>query len=281
MSGAPNTEAQINRNPHGDFKQVEASRPPYVAKKFDYTQAPRTDWKAGHGRNDLDGNIKQTISIDPYEEGRPAVYNYKLLISGITPRPIGFISSISKDGVANLAPFSYTQMVNHDPPMFVIGFAGSADSPKDTLANILDTKEFVLNMVSEHFVEAMNFTSINAPAPVSEWALSGLTQASSMKIKPARVAESIFSIECKLDSIKEWRNKDGKNTGVTIFGEGIMFHVREDAINDDKNLIDPAVLKSVARLGGITYAVLDSGFEIPRPDYDAELKNETGAILKL
>lgn len=273
-------EADIQRNPHGNFKEVEAGRPAYNKSDFIYTKTPDPDWKAGSGSNDLEqANGKDAISIDPYEEGRPAAYNYKLLISGITPRPIGFISSLGSDG-PNLAPFSYTQVVDHDPPMFVVGFAGSIDSAKDTLKNILETEEFVINMVSEHFVEAMNFTSINAPRAVDEWQLSGLTPSKSVKVRPARVQESIFSIECKLNNKIEWQNKDGKKTGVTIFGEGIMFHVRQDALNESKNLVDPNVLKPVGRLGGISYTVVDKAFEIPRPDFDQEMQNEVGSILK-
>lgn len=226
--------------------------------------------------NHLAGDWKsiKVIDIDPYEDGRPPVFNYKLLISGLIPRPIGFVSSLNPDGESNLAPFSYTQMVNHDPPIFVIGFAGSSDSGKDTLLNVLETKELVINTVSEHMIEGMNYTSINAPRGVSEWAMTGFSQHASVKVKPARVAESIFTIECELVDHKEWKNASGKVTGVTIFARGVMFHVREDAINEQRNLIDPAVLRPVSRLGGITYSVIDTGFEMLRPDFEEEMKKD-------
>ena len=262
-------EKQIQRNPHPDFAKVEASRPDYIQTDFTFTKTPDPGWTPRSGASDKLGNDKKSIAIDPYEEGRPSGFNYKLLISAIVPRPIGLISSMS-EGVKNLSPFSYFQMVNHDPPMFVIGIAGSLEHPKDTLKNIIDTEEFTVNIISEHFVEAANYTSINAPFGVSEWDLCGLTQAPSLRIAAPRVQESIFSIECKLDSTKEWTNKQGKVTGVTIFGEGIMMHAREDAINKDRNLLDPAVLKPVARLGGISYSTITDAYELLRPDYKEE-----------
>lgn len=271
-------EAQVQRNPHGDFKTVESGRDAYVRRPWTQVQTPLPSWKAGGGANRLDPGWREKaiVDIDPHEPGRPAGFNYKLLISAIVPRPIGFVSSIGPDGGTNLAPFSYTQVVNHDPPTFVIGFAGSVEQAKDSLRNILDTKELVINMISEHFIEAANYTSINAPYRVSEWDLSGLTQLPSDRVRPARVHESVFTAECRLVEHREWRNKDGKVTGVTIFAEAVMFHVREDAINEDRNLVDPAVLRPVSRLGGITYSTIDTGFELPRPDFDKEL--ESGAL---
>lgn len=277
-------ESSIQRNPHPDFKKVEASRDPYTQRPWTHVQTSAPSWNPGDGANQLavkDWKSKKIVDIDPYEEGRPAAFNYKLLISGLVPRPIGFVSSVTKDGKTNLAPFSYTQLVNHDPPIFVIGFAGSIDNAKDTLKNVLDTKELVINTVSEHMIEAMNYTSINAPRGVSEWQLTGLTPIPSIKVAPARVAESIFTIECVLVDLKEWKNQNGKVSGVTIFAQGCMFHVREDAINEQRNLIDPAILRPVGRLGGITYSVADTGLELPRPDFDQEMqKSEVRKILE-
>jgi len=106
-------EKEVKRNPHADFNQVQASRPAFdSAKQWEYRQPPKPKWKLGDGANDGGECLKKEhIAIDPYEEGRPAVFNYKLMISAIVPRPIGFVSTLSKDGEnSNLAPFSYTQM---------------------------------------------------------------------------------------------------------------------------------------------------------------------------
>ncbi|ORY80956.1 hypothetical protein BCR37DRAFT_348389 [Protomyces lactucae-debilis] len=275
QGNAASAEAEklIQRNPHGDFKKVEAGRDAYPARPWQQFQTPQPDWQPGGGANTLAGDwkTKKIIDIDPYEEGRPAAFNYKMLISAITPRPIGFLSTCSHDGSKrNLSPFSYFQMVNHDPPIFAVGFAGSIERAKDSLRNIIETKEAVINTISDHFIEAANFTSINAPYEVSEWALSGLTPLASHKVTPPRVHESIFTIECKLVEHREWKNPQDKVTGVTIFLEGVLFHAREDAINQERNLLDPAVLRSVSRLGGITYATCVDGYELPRPDFDKE-----------
>jgi flavin reductase (DIM6/NTAB) family NADH-FMN oxidoreductase RutF len=288
-------EKTIQRNPHPDFKKVEASRPVWPQEnKWHYTQTALPTWKLGDGANDKSMlETKGHVEIDPYEAGRPAVSNYKLLISAIVPRPVGFVSTRSADGTStNLAPFSYTQIVNHDPPVFVIGYAGGYDNAKDSLKNLRETNECVINMISEHFIEAANSTSINAPYGVSEWALSGLTPADCAVVKASRVKEAVFSAECKLMNTQEFESRatPGKKTGVLAVVEGVRFWAREDAINEDKNLIDPAVsyylqrlfvillgsatnvheqiLKPIARMGGITYSRITEGFEIPRPDWD-------------
>jgi flavin reductase (DIM6/NTAB) family NADH-FMN oxidoreductase RutF len=239
-------EKAVNRNPHPDFKAVEAGREPFdKSHEWNLKQTVKPNWKLGDGANDNGESINiPHVEIDPYEEGRPAIFNYKLLISGIIPRPIGFISTRSKDGKStNLAPFSYTQVVNHDPPLFIVGYAGGFDHAKDSLRNLQDSGDCVINMISEHFIEAANSTSINAPYGVSEWALSGLTPAPCTTVKASRVKEAVFSIEGKLESLREFesRGTPGKKTGVLAVIEGTRFWVREDAINDDKNLIDPAV----------------------------------------
>jgi hypothetical protein len=96
-------EKAIKRNPHPDFKKVEASRPPWSTNTLTFTQTAQTDWKLGDGGNDGGENLKKKhVEIDPYEEGRPATFNYKLLISAIVPRPVGFCGTVSKDGMQPL-----------------------------------------------------------------------------------------------------------------------------------------------------------------------------------
>lgn len=265
-------ESQVRRNPHPDFKKVEASRPPFEKDvKWHYNQTVDPNWKPGTGATDDEWKKHEKIEIDPYGQDRNPVDNYKMLISGVTPRPIGFVSSISKDGVRNLAPFSYTTVVNHDPPIFCIGFSGGKGRYKDTAQNILDTGELTINIISEWFVEAANYCCTDCPPEVDEWQLSGLTPVESKKVKPPHVAESAFSVEAKLIHSHEWTSKlsDAK-TGTLCIVEGVNFHVRDDVINEDKNIIDPAKLLPVSRLGGITYSRTVSGYEMPRPDFNAE-----------
>jgi len=191
-------------------------------------------------------------------------------------------------------------MFNHDPPIFCIGYAGGYENAKDSLKNLMESKECtyfpfppthppihsqsltsnpphnigVINIISEHFIEAANATSINAPYGVSEWALSGLHPASCTSVSCDRVQEAVFAVECKLIETKEYESRatPGKKTGVIATVEGLKFWVREDAINEEKNLVDQAVLKPMSRLGGITYARVTQGLELPRPDYDESVK---------
>lgn len=241
----------INRNPHPDFKKVEGSRPDWETDvNFHWTKTPEPNWKFGQGLNSLPdaGAGASHVPIDPHAEGRPPAFNYKLLISAITPRPIAFVSTRSADGkVTNLAPFSYFNMVAHDPPTFMIGFSSNVAEAKDTLKNLLDSKECVINIISEQFIEAANSCSIDAPYGSDEWRVSGLTADYSCEtVKCARVKEAVFSVEAKLESYKEWdsRSKPGTKSGTCVFVEGSRFWVREDALNDQKNLVDPAVSKS-------------------------------------
>ncbi|KAJ9647684.1 hypothetical protein H2204_000314 [Knufia peltigerae] len=154
--------------------------------------------------------------------------------------------------------------------MFTVGISGDVQNAKDTLKNLIDTGECVLNMVSEHFIEAANATSINSPHGVSEWSLSGLHPEASTHVKPARVKESVFAIECNLVEVREFesRSKPGRKSGAMVILEGINFWVREDAINEDLNMIDPDIIRPICRLGGITYGRVTEGFELLRPDYE-------------
>lgn len=282
-------ESTIKRNPHGDFSKVQASRPDWDhSRHWDFTKTASPSWEYGSGGNDGGASLrKEHVSINPYAEGRAPALNYKLLISGIIPRPIGFLSTRSKDGSStNLSPFSYTQVINHDPPIFTVGFAGGFDNQKDSLRNLRETGECVINIISEHFIEAANACSIDTPYGVSEWAVSGLHPADCMDVKASRVKEAVFSIEGKLMETKEFESRatPGKKTGVLAIIEGVRFWVREDAINEDRSLIDPEILRPVARLGGITYARTLNGFEIPRPVLKKEKENgkidESGELLR-
>lgn len=267
--GRADAEATIKRNPHPDFARVQATRPDYEKREFKFSKTVNPNWTYGSGANDDGASLKKNhIEIDPHAKGRQAAQNYKLLISGIVPRPIGFLSTRSKDGSStNLSPFSYTQVVNHDPPILVVGFAGGMDNAKDSLRNLIDSGECSINIVSEHFIEAANATSIDAPYGMSEWALVGLYPAPCKSVQCSRVKESVFSIEGKLVGTREFESRatPGKKSGVMAIIEGVNFWVREDAIDETRSLIDPNVLRPMSRLGGISYGRTIDGLEIPRP----------------
>ncbi|KAK4055322.1 hypothetical protein OIV83_000605 [Microbotryomycetes sp. JL201] len=254
--------------------QVEATRPPFdESEQMHTTKIPEPDWKPGQGANHLNKDglwsaSSKTKEIDPSKEDKGKIY--KMMIGAIVPRPIGFISTYSKTGETNLAPFSYFNQVSHDPPMVMVSFAhpSGGETLKGTALNILDTQEFTANIISEPFVEAANYTSVDAPHGVSEWGASGLTPVPSKLVKAPRVGESAFSMECKLQHHYHVINDDGVRTHTVVLGRVVRFHVREDVIDNESLLIDTSKLRAVSRLGGITYARVTSTFEVPRPVWD-------------
>ncbi|HLK21022.1 MAG TPA: flavin reductase family protein [Bryobacteraceae bacterium] len=179
------------------------------------------------------------------------------------PRPIAFVSTVSRDGVLNLAPFSFFTAVSANPP--IVAFApirrAGANPNKDTLHNIQATQEFVVNIVSEEFAEKMNACSADFPPDVDEFAASGLTPLASDLVKPPRVAESHIHMECKLYLAMEFGELPG--SGNLVLGEVVRFHV-DDAYFDDFK-IDPDQLRAIGRMGGAAYARTRDRFEMVRP----------------
>lgn len=202
------------------------------------------------------------------------ISNYSLLISGIAPRPIGFLSTVSSTGTKNLAPFSYFQVIDHDPPMFIVGFSARHGRSKDTSTNLKETGECVINTVSESMIEAVNATSIDAPEGVSEWDLSGLTEAGTSTVVASRVQESVFSIEGKVVDIKEFRDhgKGGLSVAANVLIKATRFWVREDATNDGVSHIELDKLRPVGQLGGMAYGRVAETFEIPRRRWEDEVE---------
>lgn len=260
------------------FKETEASRKPFdPSVGVSVSQAPARDWKYGDGTTDELSRNKSHIMIDPKEEGRAMISNYKLLVSAI-PRPVSFVSTLAKDGTPNLAPFSYFQVVDHDPVTLVIGFSARPDRPKDTRRNLEETGECVINILSEHFVEAANATSLDVPYKTSEWGLSGLTPKDSETVGPKRVQEAVFSIEGQLLEMKSLdyhgHKAQGKPTGALAIIEAKRFWVQEGALNEARDNVDLEALRPVVQLGGISYARVRDTFELPRPSLQAELANK-------
>ena len=248
------------------------------------TGSPDPKWRYGSGANDGGESLsKRHVEIDPFAEGRPMFDNYSLLVSGIVPRPIGFVSTISKDGKQNLAPFSYFQCVDHDPPVFVIGFSGRPDRPKDTLQNLEETGECSINIVSEHMIEAVNATSLDAPRGTSEWAISGLHQAPSSTVKPPRVQEAVFSIEGRLIETVEYKTSRPavRNKGKLAIIEATRFWAREDAIDEKGTSLDLDVLRPVGQLGGSSYARVTDTFEVVRKNWKTAVASDGAELSEL
>jgi len=187
---------------------------------------------------------------------------YKLLTGAVIPRPIGWISTISEDKIANLAPFSFFNVVGDDPPHIMFSTAHSNDHKKDTLTNVLQTKQFVVNMVTEEIVEQMNITGQNVPHDVDEFQLAGLTPIASAKVKPPRVKESPISFECEL--VHHYTLENHKFGGATIvIGRIVMFHFDDSVLLEDHK-INLETYKPVSRLAGANYAKLGELFAIKR-----------------
>lgn len=206
--------------------------------------------------------MSEFITIDPAENSNQD--NYKLIIGSIVPRPIAFVSTLSKDGILNLAPFSFFTGVCSNPPtiLFCPMVRGSDGLKKDTLLNIEETGEFVVNVVSEDIVAPMNLTAAEFPRAVNEFEESGLTPAPSVLIKPPRVLESPVSMECKLQQVV-YVGEGDVGSGSVVLGTVVRFHVRKDLYESGR--IDTLGLKPVARLAGSAYCPVRDVFEIQRP----------------
>jgi flavin reductase (DIM6/NTAB) family NADH-FMN oxidoreductase RutF len=201
------------------------------------------------------------VIINPSEHDYREIY--KLMVGVIVPRPIAFVSTVSADGVRNLAPFSFFTGISANPPVICFSpmVRGADGSRKDTLRNVEAVKEFVVNVVSEEFAEKMNICSTEFPAEVDEFEMSGLTPVASDLVKPPRVAESHISMECHLVEIVEVSSKP--LGGSLVIGEVLRFHV-DDALIDNYK-IDPDKLHAIGRMGGPTYTRTTDLFDMVRP----------------
>ena len=185
------------------------------------------------------------LAFDPAKHSTTDIY--KLMIGSIVPRPIALVSSVDEANVRNLAPFSYFTACSANPPVVVFCPMLRPVPPmaKDTLRNIMATREFVVNIVSEEFVERMNATAAQVGPEVDEFELSGLTPMASELVKPARVAESHVHMECRLLQVVHVSDKP--LGGSLVLGEVLRFHVRQDYIEDFR--IDPDKLRAVGPHG--------------------------------
>ncbi|VXB90310.1 conserved hypothetical protein [Flavobacterium sp. 9AF] len=188
---------------------------------------------------------------------------YKLLTGTIIPRPIGWISTIDAKGINNLAPFSYFNMVSSDPPCVVFSTRRDNNTNKDTLNNVLETNEFVVNLVTEDVVEQMNTTSQNVGPEIDEFELANVTPIDSNSVKSKRVKESVVHFECKMIHHYFIKDKEGNETACVVIGEILIMHI-DDAILLENNKINLDKYKPVARLAGSNYATLGELFSIKR-----------------
>lgn len=193
--------------------------------------------------------------IDPAELDTTSVY--KLLTGAVVPRPIAWVSSRSRDGILNLAPYSFFNVASREPPMLSISIGprtGGEDYAKDTLTNIRESQEFVVNMVSLSLANAMHETAVNYPPEVDEFERAGVTPAECEIINTPRVAEALISMECSLEHLLKL------GTDHLVIGRMHRYHVRDDLISNGR--IDQQALNPLGRMAG-NFTKIETLFELP------------------
>ena len=192
---------------------------------------------------------------------------HQLLLGSIAPRPIGFAASKNKKGQINLAPFSYHNAFSSNPPIIGISpaYSGRTGKAKNTLINILETKEFSLSVVSHEIVEQMNICSAEYPNNINEFEKSGLNEYKSKIIDVPGVVESPLIMECKLIQHIELSNQPAG--GNLLLGEIVQFHAKEEVYTSE-GTIDPVKVDQVARLGLNWYSRANQGlFQLSPPKH--------------
>ena len=185
------------------------------------------------------------------------------LINGlIYPRPIAWVSTITADGTRNLAPFSFFNAFSFNPPTVGVSPGSRQGIPKDTLANVRATGEFVINLVSALLADTANATSAELAPDIDEWELAGVTPVASETVAPARVEQAPAALECRVHQIVEL-GADGPSNSLVI-GRVLRVHVLEDAL-DEHYLPRPEALDLVGRMGGDLWARTREQFILPRP----------------
>jgi flavin reductase (DIM6/NTAB) family NADH-FMN oxidoreductase RutF len=187
---------------------------------------------------------------------------YKLQIGSIVPRPIAWVSTISAQGLPNLAPFSYFNGICSNPPALLFCPVNHPDGrEKDTLRNIRETGDFVVNIATEELVGAVNQTAAEYSADVNEFSAGGVTAVASMLVKSPRVVESPIQFECRLLQVVDVGS--GGNSGHIVIGQIVYGHFAPTVYSNGK--IQLEALKPLARLAGTTYGPVRETFDLPRP----------------
>ncbi len=188
---------------------------------------------------------------------------YRWLASTITPRPIAWVSTLSADGVSNLAPFSFFTVISDDPATLLVNVNHRADgSFKDTLLNVQATGELVIQLVSFEQADAMNASAAVLPYGISEFAQCGIASVPSVQVKPPRVAAASVAFECRLIEAKPYP-PTASNCHL-LFVEVLLAHIAPDVLND-QGRVDAGKLDLIGRLGGASYTRTTERFDLRRP----------------
>ena len=200
------------------------------------------------------------MEISP--ESRPSQDIYKILIGTVLPRPIAWVSSVDPSGNINLAPFSFFTVASVNPPILCFSPLLQENSiEKDTLVNIRQTSEFVVNIVSYALAQTMNRTSGPYPSDVNEFDVAGVTPKQSTFVEPPCVADSLVNFECKLQQIIPLGSEP--RAGNLILGKVCNIHIHPDIVRNGE--VDNEALDAIGRLGGNMYTTIRDCFEMERP----------------
>lgn len=188
---------------------------------------------------------------------------YRLLLGFVNPRPIALVASLSPDGVQNLAPFSWYNLVSANPPVVMFSVGVRRDSgQKDTLANIRATGEFVVATVTEAIAPQMVRTAATLPSDESEFDFSGLTPQPATKVKPPLVRESVANLECTVRDVMTISEQPGGAS--VVFGDVVAVHLADWVLGED-GLIDAEKMRTIGRLGKDQYVTVRDAYSLSIP----------------
>lgn len=202
------------------------------------------------------------LSFASAEMTDPAPYH--LLTSVVAPRPIAWVSTLSAEGIPNIAPYSFFNAVAGFPPtlMFSVAYRRRDPREKDTLRNVQAVDEFVCHVVDEAMAEAMIQTAVEFPYGVNEFEVAHLETVPSVDVRPLRLAHAPVAMECKVTQIVPVEGA----TNVMVLGRVLRFHIREDLYRADLGLVDTVQMQPVTRLGGpVEYTRIGELFLLPLP----------------
>lgn len=205
------------------------------------------------------------LSLDPKELKTAQIHQY--LLHAVAPRPIAWASTIDAEGNPNLAPFSFFNVFSANPPIAIFSPArsGRTGATKNTLDNVREVPEVVINIVNYDLVQQASLSSTEYPKGMNEFVKAGLTEIPSVKVRPSRVKESPVQLECIVREVIELGTQGG--AGNLVIAEIVMIHIADEILDPETKMIDQNKIDLVARMGGDWYcrASGNSMFKVPKP----------------